>query len=304
MRLEQLRYLIEISKSKSLSVASETLHISQQALSLSVKEMEKELGVPLLIRSPRGIRLTQEGETFTRGIHKILLDYDLLVQKLTNGENQNFHQTIRIGLQYGILESHFSDTIEYLYREVQYMKLEIEEASKNDLIENIKNGGCDIGILAYNSIGENEWREDKTLEEIVLSRDKLGAKVAPGMALYSCDTVSIKTALKENVLMYCSKSWDCNGVMEVVQYYAPDQKVILDDNHILNQKKLLSGKGISFGMVGKNRDISNDGGSELKVIPFKENIEVVNVCLVRRNRTRSLELEYILNLLQMREQIL
>ena len=95
MRLEQLRYLIEISKSKSLSVASETLHISQQALSLSVKEMEKELGVPLLIRSPRGIRLTQEGETFTRGIHKILLDYDLLVQKLTNGENQNFHQTIR-----------------------------------------------------------------------------------------------------------------------------------------------------------------------------------------------------------------
>ena len=139
MRLEQLRYLIEISKSKSLSVASETLHISQQALSLTVKEMEKELGFPLLIRSPRGIRLTKEGEVFTREINKILLDYDLLVQKLTNGENQNFHRTIRIGIQYGILESYFSDTIEYLYREIKYIKLELEEASRNDLIENIKN---------------------------------------------------------------------------------------------------------------------------------------------------------------------
>ena len=85
--------------------------------------------------------------------------------------------------------------------------------------------------------------------------------------------------------------------MEVIQYYAPGQEIIMDDNHILNQKKLLSGKGISFGMVGK----SNDASSELKIIPFKENIEVTNVCLVRRNRTKSLELEYILNLLQMRE---
>ena len=297
MRLEQLRYLIEISKSKSLSVASETLHISQQALSLTVKEMEKEVGFPLLIRSPRGIRLTKEGEVFTREINKILLDYDLLVQKLTNGENQNFHRTIRIGIQYGILESYFSDTIEYLYREIKYIKLELEEASRNDLIENIKNSVYDIGILSYNSIGENEWRTDNTLEEIVLFRAKLGAKVAPSMALYNCDTVSIKTALKENVLMYCSKSWDCNGVMEVIQYYAPGQEIIMDDNHILNQKKLLSGKGISFGMVGK----SNDASSELKIIPFKENIEVTNVCLVRRNRTKSLELEYILNLLQMRE---
>jgi len=299
MRLEQLRFLIEIAKSKSLSVASEALHISQQALSLSVKEMEKELGFSLLLRSPRGIRLTEEGRIFTREINKILYDYDLLVQKMSSSTNDSLHQTVRIGIQYGILESYFSEAIEYLYREVKSIKLELEEASVHDLVENVKKGSYDIGILAYNNIDKNEWKNEDTLEEVVLFRAKLGVKVAPNMALYDYDAVSIKTILKENILMYCSKSWDCNGVMKVIQHYAPGHEIIIDDNYILNQKKLLSGKGVSFGMVGKSDDKWYDSSSNLKIIPFKEDIEVQNVCLRRKNKPRSLEAEYILNIFQM-----
>lgn len=61
MRLEQLEYLVVISKCKSLSEASKRLFITQQSLGKSITNLEKELGVTLLTRASRGCYLTKEG---------------------------------------------------------------------------------------------------------------------------------------------------------------------------------------------------------------------------------------------------
>ena len=67
MRLEQLSYLIEITRLRSISRAAETLHISQPALSASVKSLETELGRTLFKRTNRGIFLTAaRTESWTR----------------------------------------------------------------------------------------------------------------------------------------------------------------------------------------------------------------------------------------------
>ena len=62
MNTDQLQYLIEISKSPSLSAASEKLHLSTPALSTAIKKLEKELGYTLLNRSFKGISLTENGQ--------------------------------------------------------------------------------------------------------------------------------------------------------------------------------------------------------------------------------------------------
>jgi len=62
MHFSQLEYIVEISKQPTLNAASERLHITPQALSLSVKNLEKELNIPLLDRAFRGVKLTPEGE--------------------------------------------------------------------------------------------------------------------------------------------------------------------------------------------------------------------------------------------------
>ena len=61
MRLEQLSSFLEVAKHSSLASASRNLHMTQQALSASIKNMETELGVTLLRRSSRGVALTSEG---------------------------------------------------------------------------------------------------------------------------------------------------------------------------------------------------------------------------------------------------
>ena len=62
MRTEQLQYLIEISKHKSMNIASQKLHISPQALSTAMKGLEKELNMQLLERTTMGVSLTEDGE--------------------------------------------------------------------------------------------------------------------------------------------------------------------------------------------------------------------------------------------------
>lgn len=61
MNTDHLKYLIEISKSSSLQQASEKLFVSPQALSKAMANLESELGMPLLVRSYNGVRLTVNG---------------------------------------------------------------------------------------------------------------------------------------------------------------------------------------------------------------------------------------------------
>ncbi|MBQ1296617.1 MAG: LysR family transcriptional regulator, partial [Clostridiales bacterium] len=64
MTLQQLSYAIAISEAGSLNKASEVLYVSQPSLTESVKELEKELGISIFIRSGRGVTLTPEGSDF------------------------------------------------------------------------------------------------------------------------------------------------------------------------------------------------------------------------------------------------
>lgn len=61
-RLEQYRIFNTVAERGSFSAAAEKLYVTQSAVSQAVKQLESSLGVSLLIRSPRGAALTQEGE--------------------------------------------------------------------------------------------------------------------------------------------------------------------------------------------------------------------------------------------------
>lgn len=78
MRLEQLEYLVAISKCKSLSEASKRLFITQQSLGKSITNLEKELGVTLLTRASRGCYLTKEGLETLEAAKNILQQVDQL----------------------------------------------------------------------------------------------------------------------------------------------------------------------------------------------------------------------------------
>ncbi len=88
MQLRHLRYFVRIVEAGSFSRAAATIHVAQPALSQQIAELEEELGVSLLHRSPRGVRPTVAGETLYREAAAILQRMEQLPGKVrsTGGE--------------------------------------------------------------------------------------------------------------------------------------------------------------------------------------------------------------------------
>jgi DNA-binding transcriptional LysR family regulator len=61
MRVEQLEYVAAIARLGSFRRAAEALSVSQAALSATIANLERELGVPLLLRNRVGAQLSPEG---------------------------------------------------------------------------------------------------------------------------------------------------------------------------------------------------------------------------------------------------
>lgn len=71
MQLSHLRYFLEISRTKNMSLAAQNLHVSQPSLSYTVKAIEDEIGIPLLFRHSHTISLTDAGKIFAEHAERI-----------------------------------------------------------------------------------------------------------------------------------------------------------------------------------------------------------------------------------------
>lgn len=78
MRFEQLEYLATVMRLGSLRRAAEELHLSQPALSETLRNLERELGVSLLERKREGTRLSEEGRDLLPHIMEVLEAVDRL----------------------------------------------------------------------------------------------------------------------------------------------------------------------------------------------------------------------------------
>ena len=64
MTLQQLRYILELSKHNSISAAAQALNISQPSLSTAIRDLEKEFSLTLVERNRHGITFTPAGLEF------------------------------------------------------------------------------------------------------------------------------------------------------------------------------------------------------------------------------------------------
>jgi DNA-binding transcriptional LysR family regulator len=77
-----LRSFLAVARDRSISGAARRLFVSQQTLSEQIRQLEKTVGVPLLIRGPRGVSLTAAGERLATGAALVAADLEALVDEV------------------------------------------------------------------------------------------------------------------------------------------------------------------------------------------------------------------------------
>ncbi len=80
MELRHLTYFVTIASTGGFGKAARTLHVSQSAISEQMRDLEREVGVALIDRSQRQIRLTAQGEVFLTGARTTLQAAERTVQ--------------------------------------------------------------------------------------------------------------------------------------------------------------------------------------------------------------------------------
>ena len=87
MTLQQLRCLIQIVQPGSINLAAQELFLAQPSLSKAMSELEKEMNIPIFVRSHRGVTLTEEGSRFLSYARQVVEQADLLEQQYKGGRN-------------------------------------------------------------------------------------------------------------------------------------------------------------------------------------------------------------------------
>jgi DNA-binding transcriptional LysR family regulator len=94
MELRHLRYFVAVAELENVSKAAVKLHVSQPALSRQIRDLEDELGLPLLARSAKSVRLTAAGRVFLDEAKAVLQRADAAVQSVravARGERGEIH---------------------------------------------------------------------------------------------------------------------------------------------------------------------------------------------------------------------
>lgn len=96
MELRHLRYFVGVGEEQHFGRAAERLHIAQPALSRQIQDLEKEIGVPLFERLPRGVKLNAAGRLFLEDSRRILAEVQQAARRAEQAA-RGLNGTLRVG---------------------------------------------------------------------------------------------------------------------------------------------------------------------------------------------------------------
>ncbi len=201
MRMEQLNCLLDIAQTGSLTSTAKRLFVSQQAVSKSIKQLEEELGVTILIRTKIGVTFTEEGIEVVEFARKVLAEQDALVQNFQmkqNGGRFWENEKIVIGTTSSIANVILPNIVAELMTQQTLPSIQMSALESLDtLIARVLQGECDIGLTTIRATALPEkiaaYKDD--LEVAILMHDEF--VVAMNKRFYNSCDVCIDTGMYE-----------------------------------------------------------------------------------------------------------
>lgn len=265
--LELYKVFYVVAKNKHMTRASEELHISQPAISQSIKKLEDQLGGTLFLRSNKGMELTEEGKMFYEYVKGAL-------ELIGNAENEftSFKDLskgeIKVGCSTTLTKLILMDSLENFHKDYPNININIVNGLTSNLINDLKLGKLDFVIFNESNVKENNLYLEK-IKEL-----KQGFVYNPD---YYTDNV--KTFSDLNKLPLILQNGDSNS-RKLLDYIALQEHVKLMPRMEVVSQELISefaniGLGVGFVII----DLANRNFKNLKELEINKTIPNINVYL-------------------------
>ena len=146
MDLRGIRYFVQIAELGSITRAAQHLRIAQPALSRHIHALEDELGVPLLVRLPRGVRLTTAGRQFLEHCQRILRELGRAQDGLRSGGAAARGRVI-LGVSPTTGPLLLPGVVERMRRQCPQISLKVVDGFSNQLYDWLQAGRADVAVL-------------------------------------------------------------------------------------------------------------------------------------------------------------
>ena len=160
MTLQQILYALTIEECGSMNKASEKLFIVQPTLTNAIRELEKEMGITIFLRTRKGIIPTPEGREALNDLRNFYRHYEMLLQKYEGEEN--------FKRKFGVSSQHYSFVVKAFVEmakmyDMSQFEFAIRETQTKQVIMDVASLKSEIGVLYRSSL--NHKMLDKIFAE-------------------------------------------------------------------------------------------------------------------------------------------
>jgi DNA-binding transcriptional LysR family regulator len=146
MHSRLLRHFLGVVEKRNITAAAEALHISQPALTRSIRQLEKTIGVPLFERLPTGVALTKQGEVLARRVKLMELEYRHALSEISALE-QGVTGMLRIGAGPMWVSAILPGIVTAFHQQFPKVKVRLTEGAIDSIVPALLAGEIDLACV-------------------------------------------------------------------------------------------------------------------------------------------------------------
>ena len=146
MELRHLRHFVALAEEEHFGRAAERVFVVQQALSNSIRNLEEEVGVPLVLRTTRRVQLTPAGQEFLVGARQTLAQAAQTVERARRAARGEVGR-LTVGFVSGLAFGGLPEIVRRFRELYPNVAVDLRELTAQEQEAGLRGGGIDIGLM-------------------------------------------------------------------------------------------------------------------------------------------------------------
>ncbi|CAN5365588.1 LysR substrate-binding domain-containing protein [soil metagenome] len=147
MTLTELKYIVAVARERHFGRAADACFVSQPTLSVAIKKLEEELGVPIFERGNNEVSITSTGERIVERAREVL-EQTATIKEIAKQGKDPLEGAVRLGLIYTIAPYLLPALIPRVIADAPLMPLLLQENFTTRLVDMLRQGEIDAAVMA------------------------------------------------------------------------------------------------------------------------------------------------------------
>lgn len=261
MELYQLKLFVDLAEKKNFTQVANENYVTQAAVTLQIRKLESELGVPLFHRTTRAVTLLEAGQK--------LLPYAQQMLRLSDEAKETVRETktevsglVRVASVHSVGLYELPPYIKRFLQKFPGVNLRIEYRTSDDIYRELLAGDIDVGIVAYPT-------EMSRIECRPFSTDDLAVVCMKDHAFAKKKNISVPELVGQNFVQFTEETPTRRATDAVLSEHGVTVNVRTECDNIEILKQMIE-IGYGIALLPRNSLTQNDKERGLRMVDLKD----------------------------------